>query len=142
MKSLTNSTNGFIVLSDAFSSSVFKQSFARLFSKDKEGCLKMGFGATVEVQCSRELKVCGLIGPGVSAAKKSSCVGETVILIVGNGRKSVFLEQVHGNFAGLRLPLVWQSTLRLLRKFKHSNQEHMESFNLPLCINMLEVLKG
>ena len=78
MKSLMNNTNGFIVLSDAFSSSVFKQSFARLFVKDGEGYLKMGFNATVEVQTSRELKVCGMIGPAVSANKKAACVGETV----------------------------------------------------------------
>ena len=78
MKSLMNNTNGFIVLSDSFSSSVFKQSFARLFVKDKEGFLKMGFNATLEVQTSRELKVCGLIGPATSANKKAACVGETV----------------------------------------------------------------
>lgn len=73
-----NATNGFIVLSDSFSSSVFKQSFARLFTKDSEGYLKMGFNATLEVQTSRELKVCGMIGPVVSANKKAACVGETV----------------------------------------------------------------
>jgi protein transport protein SEC23 len=83
MKSLMNTTNGFIVLADSFSSSVFKQSFTRLFSKDGEGILKMGFNATLEVQTSRELKVCGLIGPAVSAGKKSACVGETEIGISG-----------------------------------------------------------
>jgi protein transport protein SEC23 len=78
MKSLMNNTNGFIVLSDSFSSSVFKQSFTRLFVKDGEGYLKMAFNATLEVQTSRELKVCGMIGPATSANKKSACVGETV----------------------------------------------------------------
>ena len=78
MKSLTSNTNGFIVLSDSFNSSVFKQSFTRLFVKDNEGFLKMGFNATLEVQTSRELKVCGLIGPATSANKKAPCVGETV----------------------------------------------------------------
>ncbi|KAJ1339306.1 protein transporter sec23 [Batrachochytrium salamandrivorans] len=32
---------------------------------------------------SRELKVCGLIGPAISANKKSACVGETEISIAG-----------------------------------------------------------
>lgn len=78
MKALTNATNGYIVLADSFGSSVFTQSFARLFSKDSDGFLKMAFNATLEVQTSRELKVCGMIGPAVSANKKAPCVGETV----------------------------------------------------------------
>ncbi|EGF83355.1 hypothetical protein BATDEDRAFT_32725 [Batrachochytrium dendrobatidis JAM81] len=83
MKSLVNTTNGFMVLSDAFNTSIFKASFNRLFTKDSEGFLKMGFNATLEVQTSRELKVCGLIGPAISANKKSACVGETEIGIAG-----------------------------------------------------------
>lgn len=34
MRSLVNSTNGHIVLSDGFSSNIFKQSFSRFFGKD------------------------------------------------------------------------------------------------------------
>jgi protein transport protein SEC23 len=79
MKSIVNSTNGCILLADSFSSTLFKQSFLRLFNKDREGHLKMGFNATLEVNCSRELKVCGLIGPAVTASKKAACVGETVL---------------------------------------------------------------
>ncbi|KAJ3261784.1 GTPase-activating protein S23 [Boothiomyces macroporosus] len=83
MKNLVNSTNGFIVLADSFSSTVFKQSFTRLFNKDADGFLKLGFNATVEVQTSKELKVCGLIGPAISANKKGACVGETVYFEIG-----------------------------------------------------------
>lgn len=85
MKSVCNTTNGYIVLSDSFSSSVFKQSFVRMFTKDQNGFLNMGFNATMEVQTSRELKVCGLIGPAVSANKKVACVGETVLVILTLG---------------------------------------------------------
>ncbi|KAF7365079.1 Protein transport protein SEC23 [Mycena venus] len=79
MKSLPNSTNGVIVLSDSFATSIFKQSFLRLFNKDDQGHLQMGFNATFDVQTTKELKVSGLIGHAISAGKKSPCVGETEI---------------------------------------------------------------
>jgi protein transport protein SEC23 len=96
MKSLPNSTNGVIVLSDSFATSIFKQSFLRLFNKDEQGHLQMGFNATFDVQVrilflpyrslaltaektTKELKVSGLIGHAISAGKKSPCVGETEI---------------------------------------------------------------
>jgi protein transport protein SEC23 len=50
MKALTNSTNGVIVLSDSFTTSIFKQSFLRVFNKDDQGNLSMGFNATFDVQ--------------------------------------------------------------------------------------------
>lgn len=50
MKSLPNSTNGVIVLSDSFATSIFKQSFLRIFVKDDQGHLQMGFNATFDVQ--------------------------------------------------------------------------------------------
>jgi protein transport protein SEC23 len=50
MKSLVNTTNGFMVLSDSFNTVVFKQSFLRIFNKDGEQNLQMGFNATLEVQ--------------------------------------------------------------------------------------------
>lgn len=50
MKSLPNSTNGVIVLSDSFTTSIFKQSFLRIFNKDDQGNLEMGFNATFDVQ--------------------------------------------------------------------------------------------
>lgn len=79
MKSLANATNGFMILSDSFATSIFKQSFQKTFEKDDEGQLKMGFNATFDVQTTKELKVSGLIGHAVSANKKSACVGETEI---------------------------------------------------------------
>ncbi|RUP42776.1 protein transport protein sec23 [Jimgerdemannia flammicorona] len=82
MKSMVNHTGGFMILSDSFTTSIFKQSFNRVFAKDGQGNLQMGFNATLDVQVgmtTRELKVCGLIGPAVSANKKSASVGETEI---------------------------------------------------------------
>ncbi|ORX60677.1 hypothetical protein DM01DRAFT_1332809 [Hesseltinella vesiculosa] len=79
MKSLANSTGGVMILADAFNTAIFKQSLQRVFQKDEQGHLRMGFNATMEVQTSRELKVCGTIGHVISAGKKSTCVGETEI---------------------------------------------------------------
>ncbi|QRV91055.1 transporter protein Sec23 [Ceratobasidium sp. AG-Ba] len=76
MKLLANMTNGVIVLSDSFATSIFKQSFIRVFNKDSQGHLQMGFNATFDVQTTKELKVSGLIGHAISANKKSACVGE------------------------------------------------------------------
>ena len=47
---MPNSTNGVIVLSDSFATSIFKQSFLRVFSKDDQDFLHMGFNATFDVQ--------------------------------------------------------------------------------------------
>lgn len=83
MKSLVNNTNGFMILSDSFQTEIFKQSYQRLFSKDEQGELAMGFNATTEVLTTKELKVSGCIGPVVSAGKKTANVGETEIGISG-----------------------------------------------------------
>ncbi|KAI9599239.1 putative SEC23-component of COPII coat of ER-golgi vesicle [Syncephalis fuscata] len=79
MKSLTNHTGGHLVLSDSFNTAIFKQSFQRVFQKDANGHLDMGFNASLDVMTTRELKVCGLIGPAVSMNKKGPSVGETEI---------------------------------------------------------------
>lgn len=50
MKSMVNSTGGVMVLSDSFNTAIFKQSFQRIFQKDSQGHLQMGFNATLDVQ--------------------------------------------------------------------------------------------
>lgn len=47
---MPNSTSGIIVLSDSFATSIFKQSFLRVFNKDDQDFLQMGFNATFDVQ--------------------------------------------------------------------------------------------
>ncbi|KAK5715479.1 GTPase-activating protein S23 [Elasticomyces elasticus] len=77
MKALPNSTGGHMILTDSFTASMYKQSFAKIFDQDAEGNLAMGFNASLEVLTSKELKVTGLIGHAVSLNKKSTSVGET-----------------------------------------------------------------
>jgi protein transport protein SEC23 len=83
MRSLPNSTGGHLILSDSFTTSIFKQSLMRIFSTDDEGSLDMAFNATLDVKTTKEIKVSGLIGHGISATNRSMYVGETEIGIGG-----------------------------------------------------------
>lgn len=76
MKLCCNSTGGHMVMGDAFKSSLFKQTFQRVLSRDDKDQLKMAFNATLEVKCSRELKVMGAIGPCVSLNVKNQYVSD------------------------------------------------------------------
>jgi len=49
--------SGHMVMADAFNSSLFKQTFQRVFSRNQDTQeLRMAFNGTLEVKCSRELK--------------------------------------------------------------------------------------
>jgi protein transport protein SEC23 len=47
---MVNNTGGFMILADSFNTAIFKQSFQRVFQKDGQGHLQMGFNATLDVQ--------------------------------------------------------------------------------------------
>uniref|UniRef100_A0AAQ5ZKP5 Protein transport protein SEC23 n=1 Tax=Amphiprion ocellaris TaxID=80972 RepID=A0AAQ5ZKP5_AMPOC len=79
MKCCSNHTGGYMVMADSFNTSLFKQTFQRVFTKDVQGSFKMAFAATLEVKTSREIKVSGAIGPCVSLSAKGPCVSENEI---------------------------------------------------------------
>uniref|UniRef100_A0A4W3JPU2 Protein transport protein SEC23 n=1 Tax=Callorhinchus milii TaxID=7868 RepID=A0A4W3JPU2_CALMI len=83
MKCCSNLTGGYIVMGDSFNTSLFKQTFQRVFSKDLQGEFKMAFGATVEVKTTRELKIAGAIGPCVTMNSKGPSVSENELGIGG-----------------------------------------------------------
>uniref|UniRef100_A0A669CZV8 Protein transport protein SEC23 n=1 Tax=Oreochromis niloticus TaxID=8128 RepID=A0A669CZV8_ORENI len=65
MKCLSNLTGGHIVMGDSFNTSLFKQTFQRVFSKDYNGDFRMAFGGVLEVKelgigGTSQWKVCGL----------------------------------------------------------------------------------
>uniref|UniRef100_A0A2K6GFP6 Protein transport protein SEC23 n=1 Tax=Propithecus coquereli TaxID=379532 RepID=A0A2K6GFP6_PROCO len=76
MKCCPNLTGGYMVMGDSFNTSLFKQTFQRVFTKDMHGQFKMGFGGTLEIKTSREIKISGAIGPCVSLNSKGPCVSE------------------------------------------------------------------
>ncbi|EHB17677.1 Protein transport protein Sec23A [Heterocephalus glaber] len=79
MKCCPNLTGGYMVMGDSFNTSLFKQTFQRVFTKDMQGQFKMGFGGTLEIKTSREIKISGAIGPCVSLNSKGPCVSENEI---------------------------------------------------------------
>lgn len=76
MKSLFNQTNGHVIMADSFRSTLFKQSFAKVFEKDADGQLKMGFNATMEVKLSPGLKVEGVLGCCASGGVRNAVVAD------------------------------------------------------------------
>ena len=79
MSNLATMTGGNIVLSDSFSTNIFKQSVQRIFLKDSNDDLQMAFNGVFEVLVGRELRVCGLIGPALPLNKKGPSVSEVEI---------------------------------------------------------------
>ncbi|KAK6454166.1 uncharacterized protein RJT20DRAFT_56763 [Scheffersomyces xylosifermentans] len=65
MDEICYKTGGVVVMSDSFSTAIFKQSFVKFFRKqdeDNSEYLDMGFNATLEVRTTPDLKIDGLIG--------------------------------------------------------------------------------
>uniref|UniRef100_A0AAR2KBR7 Protein transport protein SEC23 n=1 Tax=Pygocentrus nattereri TaxID=42514 RepID=A0AAR2KBR7_PYGNA len=79
MKCCTNYTGGYMVMADSFNTSLFKQTFQRVFTKDVQGAFKMAFAGTLEIKTSREIKISGAIGPCISLNAKGPCVSENEI---------------------------------------------------------------
>uniref|UniRef100_A0A2I9LPQ5 Protein transport protein SEC23 n=1 Tax=Centruroides hentzi TaxID=88313 RepID=A0A2I9LPQ5_9SCOR len=83
MKFCPNFTGGHIVMGDSFNSTLFKQTFQRVFATDLKGEFKMAFNAILEVKTSRELKVSGAIGSCISMNVKSNSVSDTELGVGG-----------------------------------------------------------
>lgn len=73
---LVERTGGFVVLSDTFTTDIFKTSFRKLFAKNEDGTLKMCFNAVTKVLCSRNIQVAGCIGPVTSMGETGTHVAE------------------------------------------------------------------
>lgn len=86
MKNLCNYTSGHMVMGDSFNSSLFKQTFQRVFAKDQRGDYKMAFNAVLEVKTSREIKVSGCLGPCTSMNNKAGNISETEIGVAGTSQ--------------------------------------------------------
>ncbi|KAL4272455.1 hypothetical protein GQ457_13G017240 [Hibiscus cannabinus] len=78
MKVAIERTGGLVVLAESFGHSVFKDSFKRVF-KDGEQSLGLCFNGMLEINCSKDIKVQGIIGPCTSLEKKGPNISDTVI---------------------------------------------------------------
>uniref|UniRef100_A0A8C9XRF6 Protein transport protein SEC23 n=1 Tax=Sander lucioperca TaxID=283035 RepID=A0A8C9XRF6_SANLU len=132
MKCLSNLTGGHIVMGDSFNTSLFKQTFQRVFSKDYNGDFRMAFGGVLEVKTSREVKVCGTIGPCVSLNAKGSCVSENEMGIGGTSQWKVcginpsttlalYFEVVNQHNAPV--PQGGRGVIQFVTQYQHSNTQ-------------------
>lgn len=130
MKFCSRYTGGHMVMGDSFNTSLFKQTFQRVFSKDAKSEFKMAFGATVEVKTSRELKVSGAVGPCVSLGVKSSSVSDTEMGLGGtcqwkmcglypNSTLAFFFEVVNQHNAPI--PQGGRGYIQYITQYQHSS---------------------
>lgn len=78
LKSCVENTGGIMVLTDTFDNPVYKESLKSYF-KRKDDYLEMAFNGSIEVQTSREIKICGCLGPVTSLNRKATNVSENEI---------------------------------------------------------------
>ncbi|KAI7741624.1 hypothetical protein M8C21_017633 [Ambrosia artemisiifolia] len=78
MKVVIERTGGLVVLAESFGHSVFKDSFKRVFEKGEES-LGLAHNGTLEINCSKDIKIQGIIGPCTSLDKKGPAVASTTI---------------------------------------------------------------
>uniref|UniRef100_A0AAY5K3H4 Protein transport protein SEC23 n=1 Tax=Esox lucius TaxID=8010 RepID=A0AAY5K3H4_ESOLU len=132
MKCLSNLTGGHISMGDSFNTSLFKQTFQRVFSKDYNGDFRMAFGGTLEVKTSRELKVSGAIGPCVSLNAKGPCVSENELGVGGTTQWKIcglspsttlalYFEVVNQHNAPI--PQGGRGAIQFVTQYQHSNTQ-------------------
>ncbi|PRQ56788.1 putative von Willebrand factor, type A, Zinc finger, Sec23/Sec24-type, sec23/Sec24, trunk [Rosa chinensis] len=86
LKIAVERTGGLVVLAESFGHSVFKDSLIRVFQAgDHE--LGLSSNGIFEINCSKDVKVQGIIGPCASLEKKGPLVSDTV---VGQGSTSAW----------------------------------------------------
>ncbi|XP_076311704.1 transport protein Sec23 isoform X1 [Tachypleus tridentatus] len=130
MKSCTNLTGGHVVMGDSFNSSLFKQTFQRVFAKDSKGEFQMAFNGVFEVKTSRELKVSGAIGSCISMNTKSASVSDTELGIGGtcqwkfcginpNTTVGIFFEVINQHNAPI--PQGGRGCVQLITQYQHSS---------------------
>ncbi|CAG9789435.1 unnamed protein product [Diatraea saccharalis] len=129
MKQCCNSTGGHMVMGDSFNSSLFKQTFQRVFAKDQSGDYKMAFNGTLEVKCSRELKISGAIGSCVSLNVKGPCVSDQEVgmgntcqwkmcTFTPSTTMGIFFEVVNQHAA---VPQGGRGCVQLITQYQHSS---------------------
>jgi len=84
MKTAVEATGGVTIQTDTFANPVFKDSLRRMFTPSgEEGHLGMHSNATLEVHCSRDVKICGALGPASGIERKSPLVSDTLVGLGG-----------------------------------------------------------
>ncbi|XP_054822509.1 protein transport protein SEC23 G [Prosopis cineraria] len=72
-------SGGFMMLAESFESDQFRKCLRHIFERNVEGYLKMNFDATIEVVTTKDVKICGALGPCVSLRKRNNLVSEAEV---------------------------------------------------------------
>eukprot|EP00890_Picochlorum_soloecismus_P005474 jgi/Picsp_1/5928/NSC_03285-R1_transport protein len=84
MKTAVEATGGITIQTDTFTNPVFKSSLRRMFTPPGEdGHLGLHSNATMETFCSKDIKVCGALGPASGVEKKSNLISDTMVGLGG-----------------------------------------------------------
>ncbi|KAG8087409.1 hypothetical protein GUJ93_ZPchr0010g9914 [Zizania palustris] len=86
MKVAVERTGGIVVLAESFGHSIFKESLQRIFQSSNND-LGLSFNGIFEVNCSKDVKIQGILGPCTSLEKRSPLSSDTV---VGQGSTSAW----------------------------------------------------
>lgn len=125
-------TGGLVVLAESFGHSVFKDSFRRVFEAG-DCSLGLSFNGIFEINCSRDVKVQGIIGPCASLEKKGILNSDTAIgqgnttawKMCGLDRNtsfSIFFEVVPKELANaVTQPGVQQFFFQFLTHYQHTD---------------------
>jgi protein transport protein SEC23 len=79
LKGPVESSGGFMMLGESFESSQFRKCVRHIFNRDEEGNLKMYFDATIEIVTTKDVKICGALGPCVSLQRKNNLVSKNEV---------------------------------------------------------------
>ncbi|RWW19073.1 hypothetical protein BHE74_00028577 [Ensete ventricosum] len=80
MKVSVERTGGLVVLAESFGHPVFKDSFKRIFENGEQS-LGLSFNGTLDINCSKDIRIEGIIGPCTSLEKGTLCAD----IVIGQG---------------------------------------------------------
>ncbi|GMJ11839.1 hypothetical protein like AT2G21630 [Hibiscus trionum] len=86
LKVAVERTGGFVVLAESFGHSVFKDSLRRVFQTGDKG-LGLSSNGIFEINCSKDVKVQGILGPCASLEKKGPLCSD---IIIGQGNTNAW----------------------------------------------------
>ena len=128
MKSLSEKTGGYLVLTDTYKSDVFAHSLRKIFSRDDTGALQMGFNAVIQLLTSTDIKISGAIGPGYSLKAKNNYVSDIEIGLsqtnawhVGNINSQTSIAyylDIHNQEVEIKRPFAY---IQFQTKYQHSS---------------------
>ncbi|XP_042397662.1 protein transport protein sec23-1-like [Zingiber officinale] len=72
-------SGGVLVLADSFESEQFRKCLNHIFINEGTSHLNMNFDATMEIVTTKEVKICGALGPCMSLRKKNNSVSDKEI---------------------------------------------------------------